>query len=137
MTAPTAHLDAARRLGIPPSEVADVETSPAGTIITTTDGARYIDVPTSSPDGEGKTGLMFLVAPTESYGGSFPVFALADDGETVETAIIAAATEVTSAAEPVTEGKAELTDKAIALGITVRKSWTAERIAQAIAEHEG
>lgn len=78
---PRAIEQASKLLGVPEREIANVEDSPAGTIITQTDGSRLIDV--TVPDAEGKTGLMFLVAPTDPYRGSFPVYAwpAEDDGE--------------------------------------------------------
>lgn len=79
--------DAARALSVNTAEIGSVEDSPAGVIVTTTDGVRYVIVPDDSPDAEGKTGLMFLAAPHENYGGSFPIYAqpqvddvLDDDG---------------------------------------------------------
>lgn len=74
MTPPTKHIDAAARLGVPVNEVTKVEDSPAGLIITTFDGVRYVDVPESTPDAAGRSGLMLLVAPTKTYGGSLPVY---------------------------------------------------------------
>lgn len=67
--------EAAKRLGVPVNEVIETADSPAGTIITTFDGVRYIDVAEDNPDAEGNSGLMMLTAPTSSYGGAFPVFA--------------------------------------------------------------
>lgn len=67
--------EAAKLLSIEESEVHDVADSPAGTVVKTHDGATYIIVPKSSPDAEGKHGVMFLTAPHENYGGTFPVFA--------------------------------------------------------------
>lgn len=64
--------DGARLLKVPEDEVALVEDSPAGTIVTTTDGARYVHA--DEPDADGKTGLMFLVAPSPNYHGPFPVY---------------------------------------------------------------
>jgi hypothetical protein len=75
MTPSTKLIDAAARLGVPVSEVTKVEDSPAGPIITTFDGVRYVDVPSSTPDAAGRSGLMLLVAPTKTYGGSLPVYA--------------------------------------------------------------
>lgn len=65
----------ARRMGIKADEIEDVSDGPAGLVIATRDGATYIDVPEDNPDAEGKTGLMFLSAPSETFDGSFPVFA--------------------------------------------------------------
>lgn len=78
-------LAAARRLSMPVEEIAAVEDSPAGTIITTVDGTRMIDVPDDTPDAEGKTGLMLLVKPDPKRLYAFPVYAApADDDEAVE-----------------------------------------------------
>lgn len=74
MTPTTKLIDAAARLGVPVNEVTKVEDSPAGLIITTFDGVRYVDVPESTPDAAGLSGLMLLVAPTKTYGGSLPVY---------------------------------------------------------------
>lgn len=64
----------AARLGIATAELVDVEDSPAGIVYTCRDGSRLVDVPADRPDAGGRTGLMFLVAPTENYRGSFPVY---------------------------------------------------------------
>lgn len=53
---------AAALLGVPVREVRDVANSPAGDVITTTDGVAYLIADT--PDAEGKTGLMLLAAPS-------------------------------------------------------------------------
>ena len=53
----------------------DVTDSPAGTVITTFDGVAYLVVPDDQPDADGQRGLMFLAAPHENYGGTFPVYA--------------------------------------------------------------
>lgn len=66
---------AAEALGVPAREIADVLESPAGLVVHTTDGVGYIIVPDDQPDADGKTGLMLLAKPTESWSGSFPVFA--------------------------------------------------------------
>jgi hypothetical protein len=58
--------DAARLLGCKPSEIESIADSPAGVVITTTDNVAMIDVPVDHPDGEGKTGLMLLAAPSET-----------------------------------------------------------------------
>ncbi len=66
---------AAARLGIPADEVVDFLEDEAGLVITTSDGQSYIVVDEDHPDADGKTGLMFLAAPSETYAGGFPVFA--------------------------------------------------------------
>lgn len=86
---------AARLLGCKPDEVARVDDSPAGQVIVTRDGTSYIDVPDDNPDGEGKTGLMLLAAPSEkpvkrvdghTSWNSFPLYVMpadtADDEDT-------------------------------------------------------
>lgn len=66
--------DGARALSIQPDEVAKVEDAPGGLVVTTADGARYIVVPPDRTDADGKTGVMFLVPPTDPYHGIFPVY---------------------------------------------------------------
>lgn len=75
---------AAKRLGIPEDEVRAVSVEDAGLVVTTTDGQTYIDVPEDQPDANGKTGLMFLVAPSQTYNGSFPVFGQHDPDNPVQ-----------------------------------------------------
>ena len=70
--------EAAAALNIKAKEVADVEDSPAGPVITTTDGVRYIVVPEDQPDANGKTGLMFLAAPNLT--GDWPMAIYAQPG---------------------------------------------------------
>lgn len=83
----TDRIELARSLGIKADEIEDVTEGPAGLVIATTDGATYIDVPADNPDAEGKSGLMFLSAPSDPYSGEFPVFATEADVEAdVETA---------------------------------------------------
>lgn len=65
--------EAAQLLGMKESEVVAVTGSPAGDLITTVDGTVLVYC--FAPDADGKTGLMFLAAPTEHYGGSFPIYA--------------------------------------------------------------
>lgn len=63
----------AQRLGAPEKEIlATVETD-AGVVAHLFDGSSYIDVPADKPDADGKTGLMYLKAPSAPTG--FPVFA--------------------------------------------------------------
>lgn len=50
--------EAARRLGMKPSEIVSVTDTDAGRIIETSDGAAVIDVPADHPDGAGQTGLL-------------------------------------------------------------------------------
>lgn len=69
------HAEAAQRLSVLETEISDAIDSPAGAVIVTRDGVAYVDVPVDRPDAEGKTGLMFLAAPTANYGGNFPVYA--------------------------------------------------------------
>lgn len=75
MTRSTRILDGARALGIGADEVASAEESPGGLIVATTDGVRYIVVPAEHPDDAGRSGVMFVVAPTYPYHGTFPVYA--------------------------------------------------------------
>ena len=66
---------AAELLGVRPAEIANVDHSPAGPVITTArDGVSYIDVAADAPDAAGKTGLMYASAPYAGYVGSFPVY---------------------------------------------------------------
>lgn len=67
--------EAAAALNIKAKEVADVEDSPAGPVITTTDGVRYVIVPEDQPDANGKTGLMFLAAPNLTGDWPMPIYA--------------------------------------------------------------
>lgn len=132
MTAPTAHLDAARTLGVPVTEISDVADSPAGTIIVTVDGASYVDVPADRPDSEGKTGLMFLAAPKEKYSGSFPVYAAPVEDDEPQPAKRAAAA-VTAA---VAQSRQQLVDRAKELGLTINGRTKTENIAALIAAAE-
>lgn len=80
----------ARRFGMKSTELVDVIKSDHGTIATFADGSELIDVDESTPDADGKTGLMFNIAP-DNYKGDFPVFALehvaaaADSDDSVPT----------------------------------------------------
>lgn len=132
MTKPTAHLDAARTLGVPVEEILDVAPSPAGTIIATTDGATYVDVPDDRPDNDGKTGLMFLVPPTETYTGSFPVYAQSVPAEGSKPAVQAAAA-VTAVVD---QSRKALVDRAKELGLTITGRTKTENIAALIAAAE-
>ncbi len=71
--------EAAAALGLRENEIADVEASPAGPVITTTDGVRYIIVAEDTPDADGDHGIMFLAAPNET-GGSWPLKVYAQPG---------------------------------------------------------
>ncbi len=105
--------EAARLLGVPASEVANVDDGPDGTVITS-GGVRYLV--RTEPDGAGRTGLMFERPPDPGRAYAFPVFTPVDepaadaeaepDGETPSTSVeldaILAAVEVhLGAAEPV------------------------------------
>ncbi len=65
----------AQVMGVPTTEIKAVEDTAAGIVARMFDGSSYIKVPKDNPDSEGKTGLMYLRAPTEKYNGTFPVFA--------------------------------------------------------------
>ena len=71
--------EAAAALSLRENEIADVEASPAGPVITTTDGVRYIIVAEDTPDADGDHGVMFLAAPNET-GGSWPIKVYAQPG---------------------------------------------------------
>lgn len=71
--------EAAAALGLRESEVADVEDSPAGPIVATTDGVRYVIVAEDNPDADGDHGVMFLAAPSEGDG-SWPIKVYAQPG---------------------------------------------------------
>lgn len=73
MTQPT-KADGARALSIEENEVEAVADSPAGLIVVTTDGVRYIVVDEDNPDAAGRCGVMFLVPPKLPYHGTFPVY---------------------------------------------------------------
>lgn len=142
MTPPTARLEAARLLGVPTREISDVTDSPAGRVITTTDGVSYLDC--IEPDGAGITGLMYLAAPTEKYSGAFPVYtapapAEGDPAPAEGTAAAAAPTAgaVAEAKAPAKKERAALAKKAAGLGITVTRDMDADAIAAAIAAAEG
>jgi hypothetical protein len=115
--------DAAALLGVPVSEVRSVESSPAGDVIVTTDGVAYVAVSEDQPDGAGRCGLMYLAAPHERYGDSFPVYTApgADDESDVGEAVLS---------------KAELLARAKELGIQATGKWGEAKLAAAIAEAE-
>ena len=58
--------EAAALLGVKVSEVAAVDESDGGPVITTTAGTRYVVLAEGAPDAEGKTGLMLLAAPSDA-----------------------------------------------------------------------
>lgn len=132
MTAPTLHLEAAARHSIPVSEILDVLDSPAGQVIRTTDGASYVDVPADRPDGDGKTGLMFLAPPTTPYTGSFPLYTqpVADAEPAGKPA------KSTAAAPSATKSRSDLVARAKELKIELRPRMSVDAIAEAIAEAE-
>lgn len=66
--------EAAQLLGVPDHEVTDVVDAAEGTVITTFDGARYVDVAADKPDGDGKTGLMYLEKPDPDREYTFRVY---------------------------------------------------------------
>lgn len=134
MTAPTAHLDAARTLGVPVTEISDVADSPAGTIIVTVDGASYVDVPADRPDSDGKTGLMFLAAPKENYSGSFPVYAAPVENEDEDPKPAKKAAEAVVAS--VGQSRQLLVDRAKELGLKINGRTKTENIAAMIAAAE-
>lgn len=134
MTAPTAHLDAARTLGVPVTEISDVADSPAGTIIVTVDGASYVDVPADRPDGDGKTGLMFLAAPKEKYSGSFPVYAAPAENEDEDPKPAKKAADAVVAA--VEQSRQLLVERAKELGLKINGRTKTENIVAMIAEAE-
>lgn len=79
---------ACQLLGCSSSELVDVLDSPAGPVFRMSDGNRYINVAEDTPDADGKSGLMFLEAPSANYQGQMAVFvnspevvAAADDAE--------------------------------------------------------
>lgn len=84
--------EAAAVLGMKTEELRDVEDSPAGVLLTTIDGCRFILVPEDQPDAAGNSGLMLLVRPNDTGDWPMPVFAQpgvqgdeaeADDGQTI------------------------------------------------------
>ena len=69
--------EVARLLGMADREIGEISDSPAGEVIeSVSDGVRYILVSVDCPDGEGKTGLMYLTPPhvEGGYRGDFPVY---------------------------------------------------------------
>lgn len=73
-------VDVARELGMKVDEIASIDDSPAGLIVSFTAGnAPMVKVPEHQPDVEGKTGWMLLSVPPmkagKVYQGTFPVYA--------------------------------------------------------------
>lgn len=66
--------DGARALSISADEVALVNDDDRGLIVVTTDGVQYIVVDEDHADSQGRHGVMYLVAPSPRYSGSFPVY---------------------------------------------------------------
>ena len=120
-------ITAATVLGVPTSEIASVDDSPAGDVVVTTDGVAYLIVPEDRPDGAGRTGLMFLAAPHEGYVGPFPVYTMPADEEPV-----VADPSDEGEREPVELSREELVEHARQLGIEVGARWGDKRIAEAI-----
>lgn len=119
------HTSAASRLGIPMSEIADVYPHEVGDVIVTADGVSYVDVPADRPDGEGKTGLMYLSAPHDRYSDSFPVYAapeVLDDSEVSRDGAVMS--------------KADLIARAKELGIEANGKWGEAKLIKAIADVE-
>ena len=119
-------ITAAAVLGVPTSEVARVDDSPAGDVVVTTDGCAYIVVPDDRPDGAGQTGLMFLSAPHEHYAGAFRVYTAPADDVPVEPA---ADVETRDTGAPTRD---ELLEQARELGIEVNARWGDKRLIEAI-----
>lgn len=115
---------AAARLGLPESEIRETYEHEAGPVIVTKDGIAYIDVPADQPDGEGKTGVMYLSAPHDRYGDAFPVYAapeLLDEDVVRDTPVMT---------------KADLVARAKELGIDATGKWGEPKLLKAIAEAE-
>lgn len=115
---------AAARLGLPESEIREAYDHEAGPVIVTKDGIAYIDVPADQPDGEGKTGVMYLAAPHDRYGDSFPVYAapeLLDEDVERDTPVMT---------------KADLVARAKELGIEATGKWGEAKLLKAIAGAE-
>lgn len=66
--------EAAALLSLEEDEVVDCDDTPAGPVIRTKDGNAYIVVPKDQPDAAGQHGVMYLVPPSPTYSGNFPVF---------------------------------------------------------------
>ena len=118
--------DAAALLGVPVAEVRSVDPSPAGDVIVTIDGVAYVVVPEETPDGAGRSGVMYLAAPHERYGDAFPVYTAPADPDDVG--------EVGRDGAVLT--KAELLARAKELGIEATGRWGEAKLAAAIAAAE-
>ena len=66
--------EAARVLGLKETEVAGVEETPIGPVVTVVSGVRYVIVPDDQPDGDGKTGVMLAEKPDPTRRYDFPVY---------------------------------------------------------------
>lgn len=99
--------EAAAALSLRETEIADVEASPAGPVITTSDGVRYVIVAEDTPDADGDHGLMFLAAPNET-GGSWPLKVYAQPGA-VDTEVDTAP-DGDAPAEPVEPADEQVSD---------------------------
>lgn len=116
---------AAARLGLPESEIRETYEHEAGPVIVTKDGIAYIDVPADIPDGEGKTGVMYLSAPHDRYGDAFPVYAAP---ELLDDDVVVRDTPVVT--------KADLVARAKELGIDATGKWGEPKLLKAIADAE-
>jgi len=90
----------AKRLGAAEREIVMTVETEAGVVAHFFDGTSYIDVPKTKPDADGKTGLMYLRAPTAEPT-AFPVFA----GNVPDAPHPTAAAEPEAAAEGEPEGE--------------------------------
>lgn len=94
---------AASVLGMKVREIADVEPSADGVVITTIDGVRMIAVPDDRPDGAACTGIMFLDRDHPGYRHSIlPVFTPHPDVDDVPVAALAASAVPVPPCEPET-----------------------------------
>jgi hypothetical protein len=124
--------EAAKLMHCPVWEILAVDESPAGDLITTFDGNTMVLVPEDRPDFDGKTGLMFLVAPVppegRPYVGGFPVYTNppADDMPVVAPAADAGERDLG------VPTKDELLARARELGIDADGRWGEKRLIEAI-----
>lgn len=116
--------DACNMLGCADSELVDIFDAPAGVLYEMSDGNTFIDVSADNPDSDGKTGLMFAVAPAApgGYKGDFPVFTNPPEEPARDLGI-----------ELLAMSKDELLAHARDLGIDVKGNWSKDRIAETIA----
>lgn len=132
--------EAAMFLGAPEHEIVDVYDTPAGTCIVTSDGNTVIVVPVDIPDGDGKTGLMFLTAPDVpgGYRGDFPVFVNPPEEEDTMIAPSASAdTRDVGVSDLSGMSKDQLIDYATReFGVTMKANWGIPRMLEAIADHQ-